>query len=62
LGRATVVSLLNVNSPAITYPVTQARIIEMFNAVKDGANYKVEGANLELTQLGVIEYLEKLYT
>ena len=35
----------------------------MFNAVKDGTGtYHVDGANLELTRPGVIEYLEKLFT
>jgi len=63
LGRATVVSLLNAASPAINYPISAQRIIEMFNAVKDGTGtYHVDGANLELTRPGVIEYLEKLFT
>jgi hypothetical protein len=34
----------------------------MFNAVKDGGTYFVEGANLNLTRTGVIQYLEKLYS
>ncbi len=63
LGRATVASLLNAASPAISYPISAQRIIEMFNAVKDGSGtYHVDGANLELTRLGVIDYLEKLYS
>jgi hypothetical protein len=35
----------------------------MFNAVKDdGGVYFVPGVNLNLTRVGVIRYLEKLYT
>ena len=60
LGRATVVSLLNEALLGSSYPVSQARIVAMFNAVKDGGSYHVDGANLDLTQAGVIGYLEKL--
>ncbi len=60
LGRVTVASLLNAAQFG-NYPVSQARIIEMFNAVKDDGIYHVEGANLDLTRTGVIEYLKKLY-
>ena len=62
LGRATVASLLNGADPAISYPISAQRIIEMFNAVHDGGTYHVDGANLEMTRLGVIEYFEKLYS
>lgn len=61
LGRAVVASLLNAIAYG-NYPVSQARIVEMFNAVKGGGSYFVEGANLSLTRAGVIQYLQKLYT
>jgi hypothetical protein len=63
LGRAVVASLLNA-AKYPSYPVSQTRIVAMFNAVKDGGGnvYHVEGANLNLTRTGVIQYLEKLYT
>lgn len=61
LGRVTVASLLNA-AKYPNYPVSQGRIIKMFNAVKDGETYYVDGANLNLTRSGVIEYLQKLYS
>jgi hypothetical protein len=62
LGRAVVASLLNVAKENGNYPVSQARIVAMFNAVKDGGSYFVEGPKLSLTRTGVIRYLEKLYS
>lgn len=62
LGRAVVASLLNAAEENSNYPVSQARIVEMFNAVKNGGNYFVKGVNLDLTPIGVIRYLEKLYS
>jgi hypothetical protein len=60
LGRAVVASLLNA-AQYPSYPVSAARVVAMFNAVKDGGVYHVDGANLNLTRLGVIQYLETLY-
>jgi hypothetical protein len=60
LGRETIASLLNaLKFPS--YPVSQSRIVEMFNKVQPlGGMYLVEGANLPLTRLGVIEYFQKI--
>lgn len=61
LGRAVVVSLLNAAQLGTAYPVQASRVVEMFNAVKSGGSYHISSVNLNLTRLGVIEYLEKLY-
>jgi hypothetical protein len=62
LGKATIASLLNAASFGASYPVGADRIVEMFNAVRSGGSYTVAGANINLTKLCVIEYLEKLYS
>jgi len=61
LGKATIASLLSAAGSMVNYPVSPDRIVDMFNAVRSGGSYLVPGANLSLTKLGVIEYLEKLY-
>jgi len=61
LGKATIASLLNAAALNSTYPISADRIVEMFNAVRAGGSYRVAGANLDLTKLGVILYFEKLY-
>lgn len=63
LGKATIASLLNIALNDGEYPVSSRRVIDMFNKVKDGAGvYPVPSVNMSLTRVGVIRYLEKLYT
>jgi hypothetical protein len=61
LGRETIASLLNTLQFPGTYPLSQARVIAMFNAVQPtNGTYLVEGANLRLTRAGVIDYFQKI--
>jgi hypothetical protein len=62
LGKATIASLLNEAHFGTTYPVSAARIVEMFNAVQGVGSYHVAGANVSLNRLGVIKYFESLYS
>jgi hypothetical protein len=61
LGRTVVTSLLNFyKRGASSYPVSEAEIIDMFNAAIAGRRYQVNGS-ASWTPAEVIEYLQKLY-
>ena len=62
LGRAAVASLLNALHPelALTYPLTPAKVIAMFNAVYLGGTYQVNETTF-WTRDQVKTYFESLY-
>jgi hypothetical protein len=63
LGRVVVVSLLNAAQFQDTYPITDNRIVAMFNATFGGGYfYPVGGDRVTWGRSRVIDYLSSLYT